>query len=63
LPDAEPRPIPEDAIIHRSVVDRIAKVPSYRPINLPASYAIEEGPTPPLVIANAGPESPNAGSP
>jgi uncharacterized protein (DUF2235 family) len=63
IPDAEPRPIPEGAIIHRSVIERMAKLPSYRPVNLPASYAIEEGPTPPLADAHAGPESPNAASP
>jgi uncharacterized protein (DUF2235 family) len=43
LPRAEPRPIPEGAIIHRSVVERMAKVPSYRPIDMPASYMIEDG--------------------
>jgi len=49
IPDAEPRPIPQGAIIHRSVIDRMAKVPSYRPINMltPSAYAIEEGPSPP----------------
>lgn len=57
IPDAEPRPIPgapltpipEKPIIHRSVLDRMARNPSYRPINLPADYSIEEGPSPPLV--------------
>jgi uncharacterized protein (DUF2235 family) len=49
LPRGEPRLIPEGAIIHRSVIERMAQVPSYRPINMPASYAIEEGPTPPVV--------------
>jgi uncharacterized protein (DUF2235 family) len=47
LPRGEPRSIPEGAIIHRSVIERMAKVQSYRPINMPASYTIEEGPTPP----------------
>jgi hypothetical protein len=42
LPRGEPRPIPEGAILHRSVLDRQARDPSYRPINLPASYSIEE---------------------
>jgi uncharacterized protein (DUF2235 family) len=42
LPMAEPRPIPEGAIIHHSVIERMAKDPSYRPINMPASYVIEE---------------------
>jgi uncharacterized protein (DUF2235 family) len=44
LPLGEPRAIPERAIIHRSAIERIAKVAIYRPINLPASYAIEETP-------------------
>ena len=38
LPLGEPRPIPEGARIHRSVFDRIAKVPGYRPVNLPIKY-------------------------
>jgi hypothetical protein len=48
LPRGEPRPIPDGAIIHQSVVDRMAKVPSYQPINMPASYTIEQGPTRPI---------------
>lgn len=42
LPRGEPRLIPEGAILHRSVLDRQAMDPSYRPINLPASFDIEE---------------------
>jgi uncharacterized protein (DUF2235 family) len=42
LPRAEPRPIPEDAIIHCSVFERRDKDPSYRPVNLPATYAVEQ---------------------
>ena len=38
LPVGEPRLIPEGAQIHRSVLDRMAKVPGYRPVNLPAKY-------------------------
>jgi uncharacterized protein (DUF2235 family) len=38
LPLGEPRFIPDGAYIHRSVFDRIAQVPGYRPINLPANY-------------------------
>src|ERR1700722_10281477 len=60
IPDAEPRPIPgapltpipEKPVIHRSVLDRMARDPSYRPINLPADYAIEEGPSSPLAGSN-----------
>jgi len=44
LPRGEPRPIPEGAIIHRSVLERRDKVPTYRPINLPATYTIENTP-------------------
>jgi hypothetical protein len=47
LPLGEPRPIPEGAIVHRSVIERTAKVPSYQPMNMPTSYTIEEGPTEP----------------
>ncbi|HJP68970.1 MAG TPA: DUF2235 domain-containing protein [Sphingomicrobium sp.] len=38
LPLGEPRPIPQGALIHKSVFDRIAQVPGYRPINLPSNY-------------------------
>jgi uncharacterized protein (DUF2235 family) len=47
LPRGEPRPIPEGAIIHRSVFDRIAAKPSYRPVNMPKIYSVEPNPTPP----------------
>lgn len=46
LPRGEPRPIPEGAIIHQSVIDRMAQT-SYRPVNLPASYRIEPNPVKP----------------
>jgi uncharacterized protein (DUF2235 family) len=35
LPLGEPRTIPEGALVHRSVFDRMAAVPDYRPANLP----------------------------
>jgi len=38
IPDGEPRPIPEGAVIHESVVKRMEKVREYRPVNLPATY-------------------------
>lgn len=41
LPLAEPRLIPEGALIHRSVLERQEQVPDYRPVNLPQSYTIE----------------------
>jgi uncharacterized protein (DUF2235 family) len=42
LPLGEPRLIPEGSTIHRSVLDRWEKDPTYRPINLPKNYKIEE---------------------
>ena len=47
LPMGEPRPIPEGALIHASVVERMEKVPSYRPINLPKTYQVEPLTPPP----------------
>jgi uncharacterized protein (DUF2235 family) len=38
IPNAEPRPIPEDAFIHESVVKRLDAVNEYQPVNLPARY-------------------------
>jgi uncharacterized protein (DUF2235 family) len=38
IPNAEPRPIPEDAFIRASVVDRMQAVPKYQPVNMPARY-------------------------
>jgi hypothetical protein len=71
IPDAEPRPIPgapltptpELPIIHRSVLERMAQVPSYRPINMPVDYSIEEGPTPPVADAGPAPAGPQADLP
>jgi uncharacterized protein (DUF2235 family) len=40
IPDAEPRPIPENAFIHESVIKRMDAVSKYRPMNLPASYQV-----------------------
>jgi uncharacterized protein (DUF2235 family) len=36
LPMAEPRVIPDGALVHGSVFDRVAEVPEYRPVNLPS---------------------------
>lgn len=44
LPLSDPRFIPEDALIHQSVVDRLNGMPAdgpYRPRNLPKNYRIE----------------------
>jgi uncharacterized protein (DUF2235 family) len=40
IPDGEPRPIPRDAFLHESVVERMRACPDYRPINLPATYSV-----------------------
>jgi len=40
IPDAEPRPIPNNAFVHESVVRRMEKVGEYRPVNLPAQYQV-----------------------
>lgn len=47
IPDAEPRLIPEDALIHQSVVARMEAVKDYRPVNLPARYQTFPMPQPP----------------
>jgi uncharacterized protein (DUF2235 family) len=39
LPLAEPRKIEASALIHTSVIERMAKT-DYRPVNLPAAYAV-----------------------
>lgn len=41
IPWAESRLIPDGALIHESVFARIKKVPGYRPVNLPKSFATE----------------------
>lgn len=41
IPWGEPRPMPEDAIVHQSVLDRVAARMGYGPRNLPASPRIE----------------------
>jgi uncharacterized protein (DUF2235 family) len=38
IPDAEPRFIPDGAMIHESVLQRMDAMPSYRPVNLPKHY-------------------------
>ena len=38
IPDGEPRPIPEGAVIHESVTRRMEKIPAYRPVNFPLKY-------------------------
>lgn len=41
IPFAERRCIPEGARIHQSVIDRMTKLPTYKPCNLPSKYEIE----------------------
>jgi uncharacterized protein (DUF2235 family) len=38
IPDAEPRFIPDGAIIHESALLRMEAMPSYRPVNLPKQF-------------------------
>jgi uncharacterized protein (DUF2235 family) len=47
IPDAEPRFIPDGAIIHESVVLRMDAMPGYRPVNLPKQYEKFPMPVPP----------------
>jgi uncharacterized protein (DUF2235 family) len=47
IPCEEPRFIPEGAVIHESVVKRIAEVRDYKPVNMPRSYTTLPMPAPP----------------
>jgi uncharacterized protein (DUF2235 family) len=47
IPDAEPRPIPEDAFVHESVVQRMQAVAKYRPVNFPSSPRVVAMPSSP----------------
>jgi uncharacterized protein (DUF2235 family) len=49
IPNAEPRPIPENAFVHESVVQRINAVKAYRPVNMPTRYRIVPMPPGPNV--------------
>lgn len=40
LPKAEPRFIPPGAFIHQSVIDRMAAVPNYIPVNFPEVFTV-----------------------
>jgi hypothetical protein len=48
IPDGEPRPIPEGAVIHESVVQRMEKIPEYRPVNFPLKFETFPMPTGPV---------------
>jgi uncharacterized protein (DUF2235 family) len=56
LPAAEPRPIPEGAFVHESVLKRMAAVPNYRPINLPSSHQAI-----PMPLRSSGHHTPSGG--
>jgi uncharacterized protein (DUF2235 family) len=56
IPDAEPRLIPEDAFIHESVVEKMARDQKYQPVNIPARYQVIPMPTAPA-DSSAEPES------
>jgi uncharacterized protein (DUF2235 family) len=47
IPDAEPRFIPDGAIIHESAILRMDAMPSYRPVNLPKQFEKFPMPVPP----------------
>lgn len=40
IPNCEPRPIPVNAFVHESVIQRMQTVPAYRPVNIPSRYQI-----------------------
>ena len=48
IPDAEPRLIPDGAMIHESALLRMDAMPSYRPVNLPRQYEKFPMPAPPV---------------
>ena len=51
IPDAEPRPIPEGALVHESVVKRMDGMREYRPVNLPTRFDMVKMPVPPVAAA------------
>jgi uncharacterized protein (DUF2235 family) len=56
IPDAEPRVIPEGAVIHESVVKRMDALPEYRPVNMPAKFETFPMPVPPAALDEAAEE-------
>ena len=59
IPDAEPRFIPDGAVIHASALQRMDALPSYRPVNLPKHFETSPMPIPPA-HASAEPEAEEA---
>jgi len=51
IPDREPRPIPDGAHVHESVLKRMHAYPDYKPVNLPANYQLVPLPLPPVADA------------
>jgi uncharacterized protein (DUF2235 family) len=52
IPDAEPRPIPDDAFIHESVIQRMDDAAlNYRPVNFPAKHQVVPMPSAPAAVA------------
>jgi uncharacterized protein (DUF2235 family) len=47
IPNAEPRPIPLDAFVHESVVERMRAVSDYQPVNMPPRYQVVSMPSGP----------------
>lgn len=54
IPWAEPRPVPEYATIHHSVMLRMRQVAGYQPRNLPKNFVVEQAPTLNPVDENSG---------
>ena len=40
IPNGEPRSVPEGALVHESVLQRMAAVPHYRPVNMPQQHRV-----------------------
>jgi hypothetical protein len=51
IPDCEPRVIPEGAHVHESVVQRMAAIPDYKPVNLPKEFVTVPMPVGPETVA------------
>ena len=61
IPDAEPRFIPDGAVIHESALQRMDALPSYRPVNFPKHFEKFPMPIPPAHASAEEPEEAAAG--
>ncbi|WOH66045.1 DUF2235 domain-containing protein [Bradyrhizobium sp. BWA-3-5] len=61
IPDAEPRFIPDGAVIHESALQRMDALPSYRPVNLPKHFEKFPMPIPPAHASAEEPKQAAAG--